>query len=290
VSSSDAQDGARRVTTLPVCYVIGHPIGHSRSPLIHGFWLKQHGLAGSYQKRDVPPAELESFVQDIRSGVITGSNVTLPLKQEVIAYVDELTPVARLMGAANTLYCRNGRVIGDNTDAAGFIAHLDVSIPGWESSVSSAFILGAGGAARAVAYALAQRKLARVFIANRDFNHAAALCDVSGPAFKPVEWAKRSEMVPQVDLIINTTPLGMTGQGDLEIDLDHMRVGTIVYDIVYAPLETPLLAQARRQGGQVVDGLGMLLHQAVRGFAYWFGVTPQVTPELRAVIVADLVR
>jgi shikimate dehydrogenase len=273
----------------PQCFIIGYPIGHSRSPLIHHYWLEQHGLAGAYGKRDVSPDDLAGYVEDIRKGHIAGGNVTIPLKELVFPLVDILTPAAQAIGAVNTLYRDHGKVIGDNTDALGLMAHLDVTCPDWQATTKSILILGAGGAARAALFGLLARKVPQISISNRDPVRAAGLAKHFGAKLGMVPWENRHAAVADADLIINTTALGMAGKPSLELDLSAMRPGTIVYDIVYVPLETPLLADARARGGRSVDGLGMLLHQAVPGFQQWFGVKPVVTPQLRAHIVADLV-
>lgn len=271
------------------CFVIGHPIAHSRSPLIHGTWLAQHGLAGSYERIDVAPADLPEFVARIRAGEFTGGNVTVPLKQAALPLLDHVSDVASAMGAVNTLWVEDGRLIGDNTDAAGFISHLDTTVPEWQARVGTALLLGSGGAARAIAYGLKARGVARIILANRSLERAHELAQALGAPLEATEWSLRHELVGSADLIVNTTSLGMKGQPALDLDLAALRPGTIVDDIVYLPLRTALLDEAQRRGGVVVDGLGMLLHQAVPGFARWFGVVPSVTPALRARLEADIV-
>lgn len=273
----------------PRCFVIGHPIAHSRSPLIHGTWLEQHGLAGSYERIDVAPEALPAFVARIRAGEFKGGNVTVPLKEAVLPLLDHASDTARAMGAANTLWLEDGRLHGDNTDAAGFLGHLDASVSGWMKTCHTALLLGAGGAARAIAYGLSQRGVGRIILANRSRQRADELAAILGGPLETADWADRNALVGEVDLIVNTTSLGLHGQPPLELDLSALRPGTIVDDIVYVPLKTELLRAAERQGGVIVDGLGMLLHQAVPGFARWFGVTPQVTPALRARLEADII-
>jgi shikimate dehydrogenase len=272
----------------PRCFVIGHPIAHSRSPLIHGTWLAQHGLAGSYERIDVAPAVLPDFIARIRSGELTGGNVTVPLKEAVLPLLDVVTETARAMGAANTLWCEGGKLHGDNTDGAGFLGHLDATVPGWDARVGTALLLGAGGAARAIAYALSKRGVPRIVLANRSLPRAQDLAAALGAPLEAADWSDRNALVAAADLIVNTTSLGMKGQPPLDLDLSPLRPGTIVDDIVYVPLKTELLVEAERRGGVSVDGLGMLLHQAVPGFARWFGVTPSVTPALRARLEADI--
>lgn len=270
------------------CFIIGHPVAHSRSPLIHRHWLAEHGLAGSYERVDVPPAEVPGFLARLRAGEFAGGNVTVPNKEIVLPLLDEVSETARAMGAANTLWMEDGRLLGDNTDAYGFLAHLDACVPGWAGRSGTALVLGAGGAARAVIHGLVERGLERIILVNRSPERAVELAAAFPKAVEARHWQDIAILVGESDLIVNTTSLGMRGQPPLEIDLSALRPGTIVDDIVYVPLETPLLAQARRRGGVPVDGLGMLLHQAVPGFERWFGVRPQVTDALRAKLEADI--
>ncbi len=271
------------------CFVIGHPIAHSRSPLIHESWIAEHGVAGSYERVDVPPAELPAFVTRIRQGEFSGGNVTVPHKEAVLPLLDGLSEAAVAMGAVNTIWREGGRLFGDNTDAAGFLAHLDQSVPGWSERVRSVLLIGAGGAARGIAYGLKQRGLSHILLVNRSAERAHELAKMLGAAAEVRDWSHRHELVAETGLIVNTTALGMKGQPPLDLDLSRLRPGTIVDDIVYVPLRTALLVEAERCGAITVDGLGMLLHQAVPGFARWFGVRPAVTAELRARLEADIV-
>lgn len=273
----------------PRCFVIGYPIAHSRSPLIHGSWIEEHGLDGSYERIEVAPAALPGFVSRLRAGDFAGGNVTVPHKEAVLPLLDEASPAARAMGAANTLWFENGRLCGDNTDSAGFLGHLDATAPGWDARVGTALLLGAGGAARAIAYALKLRGVSRIILANRGSERAQMLAASLGAPLDAADWSRRHDLVAGADLVVNTTSLGMKGQPPLDLDLAGLKPGAIVDDIVYVPLKTPLLAEAQRRGGIVVDGLGMLLHQAVPGFSRWFGVVPAVTPTLRARLEADIV-
>lgn len=270
------------------CFVIGHPIAHSRSPLIHGSWIAQHDLDGSYERIDVDPADLPRFIERLRAGEFTGGNVTVPHKEATLLLIDQVSEAARAIGAVNTLWREGDRLCGDNTDASGFLDHLDASVPGWEQRTRTALILGAGGAARAVGFGLKGRGLSRIIIVNRNRDRAVELADALGAPLEAGDWDERSHLVGTADLIVNTTALGMHGQPPLDLDLAALRPGTIVDDIVYVPLKTPLLLEAERRGGQPVDGLGMLLHQAVPGFIRWFGVTPSVTPALRTRLEADI--
>jgi len=274
----------------PRCFVVGHPIAHSRSPLIHGEWLRQHQIGGSYERLDVAPPDLPAFVARLRDGEFSGGNVTVPHKEAMMALVDEVSEAGRAVGAVNTLWREGGRILADNSDVSGFLAHLDASVPDWQKRVGTALILGAGGAARGVCYGLKARGIGRILIVNRSRGRAEDLAAALGRPLEAGEWSQRDRLVGQADLIVNTTALGMQGKPPLEIDLSGLRPVTIVDDIVYVPLKTALLAEAERRGGIPVDGLGMLLHQAVPGFARWFGVTPQVTPALRALIEADILK
>lgn len=272
------------------CFIIGHPVAHSRSPLIHGHWLAEHGLAGSYERVDVPPTEMPGFIARLRAGEFVGGNVTVPNKEVVLPLLDEASETALAMGAANTLWMDGDKLRGDNTDAYGFLAHLDACVPGWAGRSGTALILGAGGAARAVIHGLVERGVGRILLVNRSPERAVELAASFRGTVEARRWQDVAQLVGESDLIVNTTSLGMHGQPPLEIDLSALRPGTVVDDIVYVPLETPLLAEARRRGGIPVDGLGMLLHQAVPGFERWFGVRPQVTPELRAKLEVDIPR
>ncbi|RYE30855.1 MAG: shikimate dehydrogenase [Hyphomicrobiales bacterium] len=274
----------------PRCFVIGHPIAHSRSPLIHGEWLREHRLPGSYERIDVAPSDLPALIARLRHGEFAGGNVTFPHKEAVMALVDEITAAGRAVGAVNTLWHENGRIIADNSDVGGFLAHLDAMVPGWHGRVGTALVLGAGGAARGICYGLKARGVPRIIVVNRSPERASELASALGHPLEARDWAQRERLVGEADLIVNTTALGMQAKPPLEIDLAALRPGTIVDDIVYVPLKTALLAEAERRGGLPVDGLGMLLHQAVPGFARWYGVTPQVTSALRALIEADILK
>jgi len=274
----------------PRCFVIGHPITHSRSPLIHGEWLRRYGLAGSYERIDVAPADLSGLVARLREGEFAGGNVTVPHKEAVMALVDEISDAGRAVGAVNTLWREGDRILADNTDVPGFLAHLDATMPGWQGATRTALVLGAGGAARGICYGLKSRGVERIVVVNRSSERAEELASEFGRPLEARDWAQRDALVGEADLIVNTTALGMQGKPPLDIDLSRLRPGTIVDDIVYVPLKTALLAEAERRGGIPVDGLGMLLHQAAPGFARWFGVTPDVTPSLRALIEADILK
>jgi shikimate dehydrogenase len=272
-------------------FVVGHPIGHSRSPLIHGHWLHEHGIAGSYERIDVSPEAFPAFLASLRENGFAGGNVTIPHKEAAFRLVESLTPRAEKIGAVNTLFFDGSeRLCGDNTDAPGFIAHLDQTLGSdWtERGAGTALVLGAGGAARAIVVGLLERGLSRIRVANRTLDRAEALVALDPARVEAVSWLDLPAALAHTGLLVNTTSLGMVGHPPLVLDLFDLARDAAVADIVYAPLETPLLAAARARGLSAVDGLGMLLHQAVPGFARWFRVTPSVTPELRARIVADL--
>ncbi len=275
------------MTPLRAACVIGFPVRHSRSPLIHGYWIRQHGLAAEYRREEVTPEAFADFVRDLPGRGYAGANVTLPHKEAALA-ASEPDDRARAVGAANTLWLDGGRLRSTNTDVEGFIANLDAASPGWDRRLGDAIVLGAGGSARAIVYGLKERGCARIHVVNRTTDRAEALRERFGSAVVPASWDALPSLLAGAGLLVNTTSLGMTGQPPLAVDLGPLREGATVADIVYAPLVTPLLAAARARGLPTADGLGMLLHQAVRGFSLWFGVTPQVTPELRALVEADL--
>jgi len=269
-------------------FVIGHPIIHSRSPLIHGQWLEEHGIDGSYEAIDVAPEALPVFFERLRRGEFAGGNVTIPHKEAVFALCDSVDPLAATIGAVNTLVVTNGKVHGTNTDYLGFLGNLDANAPGWSDGPNDAMIIGAGGAARAVLVALRRRNGGKVHVLNRTLEKAQALvAEIDGP-FEAHGFDAFAELAPQIGLVVNTSAIGMHGTRFDWLDLALLPKTTLVTDIVYTPLLTPLLVEAAAQGLRTVDGLGMLLHQAVPGFEAWFGVRPTVTPALRARIEATL--
>jgi shikimate dehydrogenase len=268
-------------------FVCGHPVAHSRSPLIHGHWLRELGLAGSYERIDVAPADFAAFVRALPVGPHAGGNVTIPHKEAAFALADRRDAAAQAIGAVNTLWLEAGSVVGGNTDAYGFAASLDAGAPGWRDA-GVATVLGAGGAARAVVHALAEAGIGDIRIVNRSRERAEAVAALAPGRAGIHGWAESAALLAGTDLLVNTTPLGMAGQAQMDVDPALLPDSAIVADIVYVPLVTPLLRQAQARGLRTVDGLGMLLHQAVAGFERWFGVRPQVTPALRAGIVADL--
>ncbi|AMN44423.1 shikimate/quinate 5-dehydrogenase [Rhodoplanes sp. Z2-YC6860] len=276
------------MSTRAAC-VIGWPIRHSRSPLIHGYWIRQHGLDADYRREAVEPAAFADFVRNLSAHGYTGANVTIPHK-EMALELSEPDDRARAVGAANTLWLDGGRLRSTNTDVEGFTANLDDAVPGWAQRSGDALVLGAGGSARAVVYGLIERGVARINVVNRTIDRANELARRFGPAVQPADWSALPGLLSNTSLLVNTTSLGMTGQPPLEIDLGPLPAHAIVTDLVYAPLKTSLLGAAEARGLATADGLGMLLHQAVRGFELWFGVRPQVTSELRKLVETDLTK
>ena len=268
--------------------VIGWPIKHSRSPLIHNYWLELHGIDGQYDKQAVPPAELENFLHSMSGAGLAGCNVTVPHKEAVFGAVRVEDEFTRRLGAVNTVYFEDGVLSGVNTDGIGFLRNLTAGNPLWNASAGPTLILGAGGAARAVVAMLIASGVPEVRIANRTADRAAGLAALFSPQAVAVPWEQRDAALEDCTLLVNTTSLGMTGAPPLDISLERLPVAATVNDIVYAPLTTDLLSRAEERGNPVVDGLGMLLHQAAPGFALWFGPTPEVTQELRDLVVRDL--
>ncbi|MFP4538971.1 MAG: shikimate dehydrogenase [Dichotomicrobium sp.] len=275
--------------TSPHACVIGWPVAHSRSPLIHGYWLEKYDLPGRYDKQAVPPEDVPAFFDAFAANGLVGANVTVPHKELAYQLVDRRDPSAEAVRAVNTVWLEDGQLVGANTDVYGFLANLDAGAPGWDAG-SRAAVLGAGGAARAVLKGLIDRGFTEIRIANRTKAKAQHLADAFGPAVRPVAWEDRAAMLSGCALLVNTTSLGMDGAPALDIGLSELPPDAVVTDIVYVPLQTELLRAAQARGLRTVDGLGMLLHQAVPGFARWFGTRPEVTPELRARLVADIER
>jgi shikimate dehydrogenase len=267
--------------------VIGWPIKHSRSPLIHNYWIEQHGLDAAYRREEVAPEAFADFISRLSERGYVGANVTIPHKEKALA-LSRPDDRAEAVGAANTLWYDHGHLYSTNTDVEGFTANLDAAVPGWELRVAEAVVLGAGGSARAVICGLIERGINQIHVVNRTPERSEALHARFGAAIRPVHWAALPHVLARAGLLVNCTSLGMTGQPPLPIDLDPLPTHAVVADLVYAPLETPLLAAARARDLLTADGLGMLLHQAVRGFQLWFGVRPQVTADLRAAVEADL--
>ncbi len=269
--------------------VIGWPVEHSRSPLIHRYWLEQYGIDGAYEKEAVEPKDLPGFLGSLAARGYVGANVTLPHKEHALRLAAVADEAARTIGAANTLWLdAGGRLIAGNTDAYGFITNLDAEAPGWNDARLPVMVLGAGGASRAILHGLLAEGAGRVLLANRTRGRAEELVRAFGPAVTVVDWRERAAALSGCGLLVNATSLGMTGKDPLDLDLASLPAQAVVADLVYSPLETGLLAAARARGNRTVDGLGMLLHQAVPGFARWFGVRPEVTPELWAHVASSL--
>ncbi|NQV85356.1 MAG: shikimate dehydrogenase [Rhodospirillales bacterium] len=267
--------------------VIGWPVNHSLSPRLHGFWLKEYGISGSYEALEVHPDNCAEFLATLSQRGFSGVNVTVPHKQAAAAAVDVLDDNARRLGAVNTIVAQSdGTLFGSNTDGFGFLENLRAEAPGWTPGGGSAVVLGAGGAARAVVAAVLDAGAPEVLLVNRTREKADTLANEIGGAINVIGWDKRSAVLDGAALLVNTTTLGMVGKPPLDIDLSPLPLNAVVNDIVYAPLMTPLLQAAKRHGNPTVDGIGMLLHQARPGFRAWFGVEPTVTDALRAYVLA----
>jgi shikimate dehydrogenase len=267
--------------------VIGWPVEHSRSPLIHNYWLKHYGISGVYRRELVPREEFASFVRSLRERGYVGANVTVPHKEAAFA-LSEADERASAVGAVNTLWFDGDVLRSTNTDIEGFLANLDACVPEWERNGSKAVVLGAGGAARGVIHGLLTRGHTHIAVANRTLARAEAIRQTFGERVRPIRWEEIGTALADAALLINTTTLGMKGQPALAVDVTRLPDHAIVADLVYVPVLTPLLSAAKDRGLRTADGLGMLLRQAVRGFALWFGKEPEVTAELRALIAADL--
>jgi shikimate dehydrogenase len=266
--------------------VIGWPIEHSRSPLIHNYWLKAYGIPGAYRREAIPPERFQSFVQSLAANGYVGANVTVPHKEAALA-CSAPDDRARAVGAANTLWF-DSELRSTNTDVGGFLDNLDASVPGWDRDRGPALVLGAGGAARAVVYGLLERGIDNVVVINRSLERAQALQERFGTRVGTADWNERNARLADAKLLVNTTTLGMQGQPDLSLDVERLSDDAVVAELVYAPAVTTLLRAAKARGLRTADGLGMLLYQAVGGFTLWFGKKPEVTDELRRLLAADL--
>lgn len=270
----------------PMAAVLGNPIGHSLSPRVHGHWLRRYGIAGRYIPLQVAEADFSSVIRTMPKMGFVGANVTLPHKTAVLQIADHISDRAILIGAANTLIFReDGKIHADNTDGYGFMANLRQGAPEWDPKTGPAAVFGAGGAARAIIVALADAGVPEILLSNRTRPKAEALRAEFGTRIKVIDWVQAGNMVEDAALVVNTTSLGMTSMPELRVPLDGLSPDTVVTDIVYTPLKTQLLQTAEDMGCTVVDGLGMLLHQAVPGFERWFGQRPSVDDELRKAIL-----
>jgi shikimate dehydrogenase len=275
-----------REQKIPLAGVIGHPIAHSRSPQLHGHWLRKYAIKGHYVPMDIAPQDLESTIQMLPKMGFVGLNVTLPHKEAVLELADLVTDRAKLIGAANTLIFRkDGKIHADNTDGYGFMQNLLQSAPKWNPQTGPAMVLGAGGAARAVLASFIDIGVPEILLTNRTRERAEQLKADFGDKITVVDWAQAGNAMEGVNAVINTTSLGMVGKPEMRVPLDALAPGMLVSDLVYTPLQTKLLRAATDAGATAVDGLGMLLHQAAPGFERWFKVKPEVDDELRAVVL-----
>jgi shikimate dehydrogenase len=283
---ADVKQMMASMTKPRAACLIGWPAAHSRSPLIHHHWLRKLGIEGGYSIEAIPPEGFAEFVERLSAHGFVGANVTIPHKERALALTIP-DARARAVGAANTLWYDGRELRSTNTDIEGFVDNLDASARGWDAT-DEALVLGAGGSSRAVVFGLIERGIKRVHLANRTSERSQALADQFGESVRPISWDEISRVLPQAGLLVNTTSLGMHGQPALDVDVGLLPREAIVADLVYVPLQTALLKAARERGLKTADGLGMLLYQAVRGFELWFGQRPEVTPELRALVEADL--
>lgn len=268
--------------------VIGWPIAHSRSPLIHGYWLKQLGIDGEYTKVPVEPQNVDRFLGTLAQNGFAGCNVTVPHKEAAFRFAEAKDASAIAVGAANTLWLEGGKLHCANTDTYGFMAYLAERAPTWHQPDRSVAVLGAGGAARAIIYGFLEAGVASVRVFNRSRDRADAVAQHFGPKVTAHDWSARNTLARDVGVLVNATSVGMKNEGSLGIDATQLDRSCIVADIVYVPLQTQVLRDAKAAGLTTVDGLGMLLHQAVPGFERWFGRRPDVTPELYDLIAADV--
>ena len=271
---------------IPLAGVIGYPIAHSRSPLLHKHWLRTYGIQGDYVPLHVSEHDLETVLRALPLMGFVGVNITIPHKVAVMDIVDHISDRAILIGAANTLIFRaDGKIHADNTDGYGFIANLKQNAPGWQANAGPAAVLGAGGAARAVITSLIEMGTTEILLSNRTRPKADALKSEFGSKVHVIDWVQAGNMMEEATTVVNTTSLGMTGAAEFRVPLDGLRPGTVVTDLVYTPLRTRLLTEAQAAGCITVDGLGMLLHQAVPAFERWFGTRPEVDEATRAAVL-----
>lgn len=271
---------------IPLAGVIGSPVAHSKSPRLHGYWLRRYNISGHYIPMDVAQRDLETVIRTLPLAGFVGVNITIPHKESVMGFADQITDRATLIGACNTLiFRRDGKIHADNTDGYGFIENLRSGAPGWDPSAGAALVLGAGGAARAVVAALIDAGAPRILLSNRTRSRAERLREDFGQRIQVTDWVQAGNAIEEASLVVNTTSLGMTGNSELRVPLDGLRRGMVVTDLVYAPLRTRLLKEAESAGCTVVDGLGMLLHQAVPGFERWFGQRPEVDSATRDAVL-----
>jgi shikimate dehydrogenase len=268
--------------------VIGWPVEHSRSPMLHGYWLKKYGIDGAYTKEAIAPEGVSDFLRSLDANGFVGCNVTVPHKVAAFALADQREPSADAVSAANTLWLSDGKLIAANTDTYGYMTNLGLQAPGWDQRKAPISILGSGGAARAIVYGFLNAGVGEIRLFNRTRARAETLAQQFGPSVRAFDWSERERGSRDSAVLVNATTIGMNGAGTLDIDFGGFDPGCVVSDIVYVPVETELLHNAKCCGLRTVDGLGMLLHQGVPGFENWFGVRPEVTDELRGILVADI--
>jgi len=272
---------------IPLAGVIGNPIAHSKSPKLHKYWLRKHGLAGDYVPLHVTDEDLREVLRMLPRMGFVGVNITIPHKVSALEIADQITDRATLIGAVNTLTFRSdGSIYGDNTDGHGFIANLKQAAPHWDPKSGAAAVLGAGGAARAIISSLIDAGVPRIYLSNRTRTKAETLRHDFGSRIEVVDWVQAGNVMDEITTLVNTTSLGMEGGSEFRVPIDGLRRGTLVSDIVYTPLKTRLLLEAEARGCIAVDGLGMLLHQAVPAFERWFGPRPEVDADVRAMILS----
>ena len=273
---------------IPVAAVLGHPINHSKSPRLHNFWLSKFGVNGYYIPLDIDPLNFEKHIRSLPRLGFVGANVTIPYKEKILKVADKISDRAAIIGAANTLtFLSDGKIYADNTDGYGFIQNIKSQYKDWTAKDGVSVVFGAGGASRAILGALIEDGANEIVLANRTRSRADQLRSDFGAKIKVVDWMKVQNYLDDAATVINTTSLGMTGKADLPIPLDKLKKNTLVTDIVYTPLKTPLLAYASKNGCRIVDGLGMLIYQAIPGFERWFGVKPTDSPDLRELLLRE---
>ena len=275
------------IAKIPLVAVLGSPVAHSKSPFLHGYWLEKYNISGYYLPIDISSDNLEKALKTMPHMGFVGANVTLPHKEKVLSIADNISDRAALIGAANTLVFQpDGKIYADNTDGYGFIENIRQHAPQWRAAEGPALVLGAGGAARAVVSALIEAGVQEVLVANRTRSRAEQIQSDFGARVNVIEWVKAAEEIPFANTLVNTTSLGMIGKPKLNLSLTGLKSATLVTDLVYTPLETDLLCKAREVGCAVVDGLGMLIHQAVPGFERWFGYKPIVDQKVRDILIS----
>lgn len=276
------------ISTIPVAAVLGHPINHSKSPKLHNYWLSLFDIDGHYIPLDIDPRNFENSIRALSGLGFVGANVTIPYKEKVLKIADKISDRAAIIGAANTLtFLQDGRIYADNTDGYGFLQNIKCKYNDWTAGEGTSVVFGAGGASRAILGALIEDGANEVILANRTRSRADQLRSDFGAKIKVVDWMKVQNYLSDASTVINATSLGMDGKAELPIPLQGLKKNTLVTDIVYTPLNTPLLENAAKRGCRTVDGLGMLIHQAIPGFERWFGVKPDVSEKLRELLISQ---